>query len=136
MATQSKPSLGAAVEIPKDEKIKLSVLVNSKEALQRLIEKELPVKTAFKLNRFIKAVEPELNNFEEQRVKLVKKYGKEDEKGNITVTSDNVEAFISELNDLLEIDVDIKFETISIDAFGDTTIPTKDIFLLDYLIKE
>ncbi len=116
--------------------VKLVTLINSKEALQKLIEKELPVKTAFKLNKVVKLISPELENFEEQRVKLIKKYGTSDQDNNITVSPNNLDEFGAQLNDLLNMDVNINFEPISLSELGDVTISTKDLLNLEYLIKE
>lgn len=43
---------------------------------------------------------------ESERVKLVQKYGKDDGKGNISVTSENRESFFSSFKDVLEMDID------------------------------
>ncbi len=116
--------------------MKLVQLVNSKDALQRLIEKELPVKMAYRLSKFVKAANKELEFFEEQRVKLAKKYGKDDGKGQIIVTAENIPAFSEELDPLLNEDVDLEPLEMSLSELGNIDITTRDIIILSYLFKD
>lgn len=47
---------------------------------------------------------------ESERIKLVQKYGKNDGKGNVSVTLENREMFFSDFKDVLEMDIDAEIK--------------------------
>ena len=59
---------------------------------------------------------------EEFRVKLVKKYGKQGKDGSIQVGPENIDAFTTELNELMDSDVDFTPVKIPIEVFEDNDI--------------
>lgn len=111
-------------------KLKLGELVQAKDGLVQLSQKELPIKSAYKISRILKAASSELENYEEQRTKLIKKLGKE-EGGNISVPPEKKEEFIKELEGLLEVEVDINAEKIDVKEFGNISISPGVLVKLD-----
>jgi len=87
--------------------MKMYDLKNAETALQKLVNADLPIKIAFGLSNVVDAVDEQLRKFEEFRVNLIKKYGKETEKG-FEVQQEHVMTFEKELNELLQLDIDIK----------------------------
>lgn len=124
-------------------KIKNELLVNSVGVLSKLNNAELPVKVSYKLSKNIKNIEKELSVYEEEKQKLINKYGEKDEDGknkineNGTINILDPEAWNKDYKELLEIENDIKVEKISIDdlAKTDFKITAAELALIDYLIK-
>jgi hypothetical protein len=116
---------------------KMYEIKNMKDALSKLIEKEMPINAAFRLNKFIKVVDEHLNDIEEHRIKLINKYGKEDkEKNQIEVPPENMADFSNEINALLNEETEIEFVPIDISMFGDDLrLSTKDLMSIEKLIK-
>jgi len=116
-------------------KFALGEIRGMKDPLTVLIEKQIPIKAAWKLNRLIKSFDKELGEIEEFRVNLVQKLGDTGEDGNIQVPKDKMSIFVEEFNELLSQEVDIEFDPIDIDVFGDVSLSAKDMLLLDKIFK-
>jgi hypothetical protein len=116
-------------------KFALGEIRGMKDPLTSLIDKEIPIKAAWKLNRLIKAFDKELGEIEEFRVNLVQKLGVEGEDGQVTVPDDKMEAFVTEFNELLNQDVEVEFDGIDVDVFGDISVSAKDMLVLEKIFK-
>lgn len=124
-------------------KIKNEVLVNSVQVLRKLNNAELPVRVSYKLAKNIKSIEKELNIYEEEKQKLINKYGEKDEEGKSKVNENgminilDVENWNKDIKELLEIEVEINVEKINIDelAKSDLKITPSELTLIDYMIK-
>jgi hypothetical protein len=77
----------------------------------------------------------ELKVLEDERQKLIKKYGEEVD-GNLSVGEQNKEVFIKEFTELMEMEMEIDWDPISIDAFGDAELSVADISKIEFLLKE
>ncbi len=118
-------------------KITLGEILNGKNSLEKLISKEIKIKTAFKLSKLAKMVTEEMQLYEEQRIGLVKKYGDEpDEKGATAVKPENNQKFIEELTELTGVEVELDFEPISVDELGDIEISAGDLSLIEKFLSE
>jgi predicted negative regulator of RcsB-dependent stress response len=116
-------------------KFALGEIRGMKDPLVGLIDKEIPIKAAWKLNRLVKAFDKELGDIEEFRVGLVQKLGEEGEEGNVTVPTDKMEQFVAEFNELLSTEIDVEFESIDVDVFGDVQLSAKDMMVLEKIFK-
>ena len=118
-------------------KFKMYQIKNMKEPLTKLIEKEIPVNTAFRLNKLIKVFDEYLTQIEEYRVKLINQYGvKNEEKNQLEVPGKKMKDFSKEMNDLLNEEVEVEFSPININMFGDDLmLSTKDLMLLEELFE-
>lgn len=116
-------------------KFALGEIRGMKDPLVALIDKEIPIKAAWKLNRLIKAFDKELGEIEEFRVNLVQKLGVQDEEGQIMVPQEKMKEFVAEFNELLNQEVDIEFDSIDVDVFGDISVSAKDMLLLEKIFK-
>lgn len=111
-----------------------------KDPMIALLDEKLPIKQAWKLNKLAKAFEKELQEIEEFRVNLVRKLGVQEE-GNeeaeaISVPADNMEAFVTEFNELLNQEVTIDFDPIDIDSLGeDIKVSSKDLMSLEKIFS-
>lgn len=114
--------------------MKLWQLVNSINAINELLSIKLPLKTAFKLKVFVKNIDDELKSYEEIRTNLIKELWEEVD-GNIKVKEENINEFITKLNELLEQDTKTEVIELSIDELWEWNIDTKTLLQLDWLIK-
>jgi hypothetical protein len=119
--------------------ITISEILNAKPVLEELVDKEISIKTAYRLSRIIKELNNELQTFEEQRQKLVQKHGEQQEdapEGNIVVSEENMPAFQQELAELLMATLNLNCEPMHIDEFGDIKMRTSELLLIDKFLME
>jgi hypothetical protein len=116
-------------------KITISEILNGKPVLEKLVDKEISIKTAYKLSRMIKVLNEELQTFEESRQKLVQQYGEVQEDDSIAVQEDNIEAFNTELADLLTAEIEVGCEPMNIDEFADSVeMKTAELMMIEKFI--
>lgn len=118
-------------------KFKMYEVRGMKEPLINLIEKEIPVSIAFRLNKFVKAIDEHLTEIEDFRVKLINQYGvKNEEKNLVEVPNNKMKDFSREMNNLLNEEVEIEFTPININLFGDDLqLSTKDLMILEKIFE-
>ena len=127
--------------------IKNSQLTNETvAALNTLIELDINASTAFKLTRIIK----ELSSIVDDKLKMEKmifdKWVEKDENGEPVVPKNedgtpvegavnitNMEEFTKEMEQLMSVENEIPFDTISFEDLGLTTAKVKDLIKLDFL---
>tara|TARA_Y100000361_G_scaffold17424_1_gene13598 strand:- start:10216 stop:10572 length:357 start_codon:yes stop_codon:yes gene_type:complete len=114
-------------------KTKLANLVNSVEPLSKLMQKPMPSATAFRCAKLLKAVEAELQIYDEQRKKLIEKYGEDDK---VDPESKNWDKFVEEMNGLLAEDVSLSATKVKEENLSKIEISPADIMNLSWLIKE
>ena len=113
-------------------KLTLGNLLNAREPMAKLLGKELPVKTAYKLSKLVKSINDEFKNFEEQRQNLVKKHGKEDETTkNFTVPKEKIQSFQDDIGELLKIEVEINKDPIRITELANIQASPVDLAALE-----
>jgi len=122
-------------------KIQLGELRNIAEGLNEILTKELPIKPAYWFGKLGKKVHKELAEFEENRVKLIKKYASKDDKGEFIVKDnkyefEDKEAFNSEFIELAGTEIEIDFNPISIEQLGDAKITPVIMMALEKFMEE
>lgn len=116
--------------------MKLGDLVVAQEALGRLLALELPAAVSFQIARAAKPVQAELRNYEQERVKLVRRLGKDAGQGQIMVLPEKAVEFNEEMNTLLDVDVEPKIRTIDPDILGEIAIRPGDLMALWFLFEQ
>jgi hypothetical protein len=119
-------------------KIRLIEIKMIESSINKLMETNLPVKTAYRLSKLLKDVSSELQTLEENRVRLVRKYAdvKEDTpEQEVKVPKDKVEPFQNEFNELLQTEVEIKFDPVSISDLEEVRLTPIDILRLENIIS-
>lgn len=121
-------------------------LLNSINVLNKLNHSELPIKVAFIVLKNTKEVEKELANYYEMREKLVKKYAVlddegnpvPDEYGNLKFEDDNVQKWNSDINELLDSEVNIKLQTLSIHGLfkSELCVTPSELAMIEFMLKE
>ena len=116
--------------------MKLSELVNSREALGELGTLTFKAAKAFEFKVFLKAASEEIQTFNDVRNAKLKELGTPDEKGErYTFTEENSAKFTEELNQLLDKDIAIDVPTLTIADLGEQSISIASATQLDWLIK-
>lgn len=89
---------------------------SAQEPLKKLIEQKFPVMVSYRISKLVRKLDEQFKVIEETRVGLIRKYGKDDGKGNMLVdaTSESYPAFIAEFNELMEQEVEIVFEKVKL----------------------
>lgn len=85
----------------------LQSLINSVGVFKKIYNMDLAASLSFKVMRLSNAIDAEMQNYEKERIRLVKKYGDESEGGNISVKEENMEIFSKEFGELVESKVDL-----------------------------
>ena len=124
-------------------KVKLIDLINSTETLQKLAQKDFKAKLAWSIARLLKAAEVEIQSFNEARTNLIKKYGEKnekgelitDEKGNCKILETGVKEFNTELNELVESEVEIQANKIKIEMLEDLDFTPSDMAAVEPFIE-
>lgn len=119
--------------------MKQSEINKSYNALVRLSQMRLPIKTAFSVYQLVKKIEePYKFAFEEEK-KLINKYNAEvKENGIISFSSaEDKNSFQNELQELNQLDHDIEIEpiVIKIEDLGEQTITPSDILALEGFVE-
>jgi len=131
-------------------KFSLNEIMGMNEGLNVILAKELPVKTAYWLARFLDKVGSETKAMETARIKLVEKYAKKDKDGkpifkkdkdgkqlneyDLTVT--NMKKFNEEFVELGKEEFDIDFKAIKLDQLGDIKLKPMVLVQLGKIIVE
>lgn len=119
-------------------KATLKDILQNVESLGKLLNKELPVKTAYRLGRLSKALQSELDQFNITRNNLIKKYGKEKE-GQYQIDPEDKEAmekFNKEIEELLAIEIHIDaYDPIPVDDLGEIKLSAIDMSNLSIFFK-
>lgn len=124
--------------------LKMSDLLNATDTLQKLSQKELKARLALQIARMLKEAEREIQNFNEIRMNLIKKYGEKDENGEI-ITDDNgnckiipesVTVFSKELNELVEMEIEINANKIKLDDLDNLDFTPGEMVALEPFLEE
>ena len=120
-------------------KLKINDLLESTEVLQKLAKKELKAKLAWQVGRLLKSAEQEIQDFNETRMNLIKKFGEKDENGelitdennNCKISADSTSNFSNELTELLDSEVEINANKIKIDDIANIDFSPSEMIQLE-----
>jgi hypothetical protein len=114
-------------------KVKLIDVYSSVGVLNKLIEEPLPTKISYKMMKLLGVLNGEVKLVEDQRLKLVKQYSED----GVSVTDDKKEQFLKEFSSFLDVEVDVDWEPISVESFGENLkLSVVDLAKIHYLLKE
>jgi len=129
--------------------IKAGEFRNINEGLAEILNKELPVKIAYWLARFLTKLESEEKAFEKARINLVTKHSKKNKKGEPVIITSKVEgkdvsnydladpeAFQKEFEQLVEEKIVIDFNPIKLADLGDIKLKPITLAKLGKIIEE
>ena len=114
-------------------KVKVAQLVGSSEPLGKLMTQPMPSATAFRCAKTLKAVQAELESYEEARKNLIEQHGKD---GEIKPEDKGWDKFIAGMEELMETEVKVDAEKIKEENLSKVEISPADILALDWIIEE
>jgi len=126
-------------------KLKLGELNTILESLNKLIDKEISIKTSYKLSKLTKRLIDEHSIYEKNRMKLINKYAEKDADNNIiinkednstTMIGENKINFNKEFTELINIEMELEFEKIKLDDLGEISISPRNLLYLNFLFDE
>ncbi len=116
------------------------------DALNKLIDLDINASIASRLTRIIKEVSSIVDDKLKMEKRILDKYSQRDEMGNVVQPKDddgnvipgavsitNMEAFSSEMNDLMEVENEIGYDRINFEDLNLQTAKIKDLIKLDFL---
>jgi len=118
--------------------VKIREVYNLYEGIKELIDKELPISTAYKIQKNFTKLEDEVKQAEVIRKKIIDKYkeGKEDENGNVDIKEDCVEYFNKEIEELFTQEVELELKKINVEELEGIKIKPLTLSRLDLIIVE
>lgn len=112
----------------------------------KLVDKKLPIKTSYKLNRLFNELEAESKFFNETLEKIIDEYGQKDEAGNFILTDNGQGVKIKEekfsecknkIDELNNVEIHLDYEPVfSLDELDGLDLEMKYINLLIPFISE
>lgn len=119
-------------------KVKLQNIIESKEAIQHLMDQHLPVIAAFRLQKTLRIVVENEQDFEKARVSLVDQLGVPNPEypTSKTIPPEKMDEFVSRLKELLDEEVELRVTKIPLSTIASADLSVRDVLLLDYLIEE
>ena len=122
--------------------VKIQDIVNAIETFNVMSNKEMPIKTSFKVARIAKELDKVYQLFNDTRRKAIETYGEKDEngelkiddKGNVALIQDKIETFSAEMNELLNNEVSLNTEPFTLSELeGITLTPAQTSTLLPFV---
>ena len=118
-------------------KVTLRNLLESRDALSRLIAQPAPGKLAYRLAKVAKAVKAELETYEGARQPLCERLGElNEEMSAFEFKGDNAEAFRREHDELLAEEASLDVGNLTVEDLGNLQISGADLLALEWLITE
>jgi hypothetical protein len=114
--------------------MKLSELVEAQPALQRLANEKMPVKVAYAIAKNLRAVKPEVEAFEETRLKLLEENWELDPNTNqFKIPPEDQEKWQQMAKELLDTEVDIKVYIVDLATMDGTRVTPNDMAALSWM---
>lgn len=118
--------------------MKLAKIIVSVEALGILGNMDLPIKTAVKLKKIMREVQPIIDIFSEKEKTLMEKFGEinEEKTQYLFPMPGSLFEYKEARIELLEADIDLDMNMIHIDDLGDdiTTLKANMLVILDWVL--
>lgn len=116
--------------------IKLKELKQIEPSLGKLLNAELPIKASYRLSKIGKVVKRELEDLEEARLALFKKYGEVQEDQSLMVPQAKMQEFIAEMDALLDDVVNLDTYPVKISLLGNSIqLTAMDLVNLDPFLE-
>lgn len=119
-------------------KIKLKELNRLQRTFSTILNKEIPVKLAYRMRKITGKLIAEYEQLEKENNALIKKYGtpvKDDKNGRIQVPPEKMDVYRKEYETLLEVEVDLDGEKIPFECLEamDKISPADLAFIEDFV---
>ena len=121
--------------------MQLGEVVTAMPAIQKLMDASLSASIAFRIAKFAKEVEPHVTTYEKVRQELLEKFGTkgdEEENGQVQYSFANgtSEKFMTELTNLLEEKVNLKFKKVKVSDLEGAELTPRDMMSLEWALTD
>lgn len=110
--------------------VKLKSIISAIPALAKLSAGNLNLRTAYNLQKATMALQKEADFFSERRDKIFAKYGKKSEDGGFTFGESEEQLAVTELEELLSLDVSPECERVSVPLSENVKLSANDLGVL------
>jgi len=123
-------------------KIKLKELLEIRPALAKLLSQPMPVKAAYWLGKGVKRLNSEFQDFEDNRLQLIKSMGESildkegKDTGQVQVKADNLPEFNKALEELISIEVKVDIKPVKLGDLKDASLSPLEMASLEKFIQE
>lgn len=116
-----------------------------KELYEEIKNKTLPIKTAYKFSKIIRAIDNELIFFQDRMKQLMEKYGKKDENGQFILTNDQkgiqiqedkISACKEETQELYNLAIDVRVDKFKLEELISLEVTAQDMQILSVFIED
>ena len=119
-------------------------ILNGMASLSTLSQEKLPISISYQISKNISKLNNELKIYNEERQKLINKYGKKDENDKLIIGDKNEITFKEEckidwnrdFSELLSIENEIDIAKISIDSLEGIELSPNEIMSIEFMIEE
>jgi hypothetical protein len=115
--------------------MKMVNIVNAQPALEKIASVDLPLKLLYSLKKLMEKLEREMRFFNEERDKLIMKYGEQEDDGAYRIPAENVADFQREANELGDIDVEWDVPPIVLPLMDGLELSYKELKTLEGFIE-
>ena len=124
-------------------KIKLNDVVNATETFNKIMQQSFKGSLAFKIARLARELDTEMKTFNEERQKIIQKYGNKDENGelivdengNIKFDNANIEEINQEFSSLLETELEINADKLPMDSIDNFEITPQEMLNIEVFFE-
>jgi len=119
--------------------IKLKQIIDSETGLGIITNLKFKATELFKVTKFVEKCDQEIKSFNSVREEKIKQFGEQKEvdgKQVFEVSKENQQQFFTEMEELLNQDIELEVPEISLEAFGDIEMSPKEFLSLKWLLKE
>jgi hypothetical protein len=125
-------------------KVSLNDIVNATETFNKIMQQSFKGSLAFKIARLARELDKEMKTFNDERQKIIQKYGEKDENGelktddngNVKFEIDKLNEINEEFNALLNNQLEINAELLPMDKIDDFDITPQEMLNLEKFFTE
>ena len=125
-------------------KVNLNDILNASETFNTIMQQSFKGSLAFKIARLARELSKEMETFNTERQKLLQKYCVKDENGElktndngtVQVEPDKINEFNEEFSSLLETEVEINAEKLSMDSLDSFDITPQQMISIEKFFEE
>ena len=124
-------------------KIKLNDVVNATETFNKIMQQSFKGSLAFKIARLARELDTEMKTFNEERQKIIQKYGNKDENGelivdengNVKFDNTKLEEINQEFNSLVETELEINADKLPMDSIDNFEITPQEMLNIEVFFE-
>lgn len=124
-------------------KIKLNDVVNATKTFNKIMQQSFKGSLAFKIARLARELDTEMKTFNEERQKIIQKYGNKDENGelivdengNVKFDNTKLEEINQEFSSLLETELEINADKLPMDSIDNFEITPQEMLNIEVFFE-